>query len=98
MKIAKDIVYGPHPAQRLDLYLPDGIGFPTFVYLHGGGFETRDRTHGRVLAEYLAQHGVATVCAGYRQYPEAVYPDYIRDSAAAVACACRNMEAAEASM
>ena len=38
MKLLKDISYGYHPAQLLDVYLPDTADFPTFVYIHGGGF------------------------------------------------------------
>ena len=91
MKLLKDISYGYHPAQLLDVYLPDTTDFPTFVYIHGGGFEARDKTFGSVMAEYLAQHGVGVVCLGYRMYPAAVYPDFIRDSAAAVAWAHKNM-------
>ena len=92
MKLLKDISYGYHPAQLLDVYLPDTTDFPTFVYIHGGGFEARDKTFGSVMAEYLAQHGVGVVCLGYRMYPAAVYPDFIRDSAAAVAWAHKNMK------
>ena len=92
MRLLENISYGLHPAQELDLYLPDTTDFPTFVYIHGGGFEDRDKTFGSVMAEYLAQHGVGVVCVGYRKYPEAVYPDYLRDSAAAVAWAHKNMK------
>ena len=92
MKLLENIAYGLHPAQELDVYLPDTPDFPTFVYIHGGGFEARDKTFGSVMAEYLADHGIGVVCVGYRKYPEAVYPDYLRDSAAAVAWAYKNMK------
>lgn len=91
MKILQDISYGFHPSQKLDVYLPEGQDFPVFVYIHGGGFEARDKTFGKVMAEYLAEHGVGVVCLGYRMYPEAAYPDFIRDSAAAVAWAYKHM-------
>ena len=93
MKLLENISYGFHPAQLLDVYLPETADFPTFVYIHGGGFEARDKTFGSVMAAYLAEHGVGVVCVGYRKYPEAVYPEYIRDSAAAVAWAHKNMPA-----
>lgn len=93
MKKIEDIAYGIYPDQKLDLYLPDQESFSTFVYFHGGGFEPmRDKTYGSVLAEYLAEHGIATVCVEYRRYPEAVYPEYIRDCAASVAWTHKNIE------
>ena len=85
MRKIEDIAYGLHPDQKLDLYLPEQEEFSTFIYFHGGGFEpVRDKTYGSVLAEYLAEHGIATVCVEYRRYPEAVYPEYIRDCATTV--------------
>ena len=39
MRKVSDILYvdGGVPAQGLDLYLPEGEGFPTLVFFHGGG-------------------------------------------------------------
>lgn len=93
MKLLQDISYGLHPDQKLDLYLPEGDGFATFVYFHGGGFERTgaDKTKGQLMAQHLANHGIAVVCAEYRKYPEAVYPEFIRDCAACVGWAHRNI-------
>ena len=93
MRTIKDVFYTSDndPKRALDIHLPEGESFPVFVYIHGGGFENRDKTYGGVMATWLAEHGVGVVCVGYRKYPEAVYPDYIRDSAAAVAWAHKNM-------
>lgn len=93
MKLLENVSYGLHPDQIMDIYLPDTADFPTFVYLHGGGFEITGATKkkGEIMAEYLAEKGIAVVCAEYRKYPEAAYPDFIRDSAAAVAWAWKNM-------
>lgn len=93
MRVIENISYGLHPEQILDLYLPDGDGFSTFVYFHGGGFERSgaDKTKGSVMAEYLAERGVAVACVEYRKYPQAVYPEFLRDCAASVAWARENM-------
>jgi len=93
MKLLENVSYGLHPDQVMDLYLPEGDGFPTYVYIHGGGFEATGATKasGRVMATYLAEHGIAVVCPEYRRYPEAVYPDFIRDCAAATAWAYEHM-------
>ena len=89
MKVIKDICYSTskHERQVLDLYLPDCEEFPVFVYFHGGGFVTGDKSdegHLR-MGKYLASKGIAFVCSNYRKYPDAVYPEYLKDCAAAVA-------------
>lgn len=71
--------------QTLDLYLPEQDDFAVFVYFHGGGLEGGDKGVAVKIAEYLQEHGVAVVSANYRLYPEASYPEFIHDAAAAVA-------------
>lgn len=88
MRTYKDISYGmtEHPARKMDIYLPDsGENFPVFVYYHGGGIEGGDKIWAEPLVSYLVPHGVAVVSANYRMYPEAVFPEFIRDAAACAA-------------
>ncbi|MBO7169944.1 MAG: alpha/beta hydrolase [Clostridia bacterium] len=87
MRIFKDIDYvgQGNVAERLDLYLPEKESFPVFVYFHGGGIETGDKTDNVFFFEHLVAQGIAVVSANYRMYPFAVYPEFIRDAAAAVA-------------
>ena len=70
----------------LDLYLPDAESFDVFVYFHGGGLEAGHKANAAVavFAPWLAAHGVAVASCDYRKYPGAKYPDFVRDSAAAV--------------
>ena len=93
MQIIENIAYGKQEEQILDLFLPEGEGFTAFVYFHGGGLEKRgaDKTKGRMMAEYLADKGIAAVCAEYRKYPQAAYPDFLRDAAAAVGWTYENI-------
>lgn len=84
MKKVLDIRYGSS-SETLDLWLPDRGEFPVFVFFHGGGLKKGDKSSMDVAAEYLTQRGVAVVSANYRMFPEAVYPDFIRDAAGAVA-------------
>lgn len=94
MKILENLPYGHHPDQILDLYLPEKSTLPTFVYFHGGGFESDlgKKEKGRPMAEYLAARGAAVVCSEYRKYPEASYPDFLKDCAAAAGWAYRHLE------
>lgn len=87
MRFLQEIAYKKDATsqQMLDLYLPDTNNFPTFVHFHGGGLESGDKKGMHSTGEYLAAHGIAFVTANYRLYPDAVYPEFIRDAAAAVA-------------
>lgn len=86
MKVIKDIEYlNEHPAQKLDLYLPEGEVKATFVYFHGGGIEKGDKAGTGHFAPYLVERGIAVATANYRMYPENTYPSFIYDCAAAVA-------------
>lgn len=85
MKIYKDISYCNigHERQVLDVYIPETDSFPVFVYFHGGGLEAGDKN--AKFIKDLVNKGVGVVSANYRMYPSAVYPEFVRDAAAAVA-------------
>ncbi len=92
MKIINDITYTQlgHPRHKLDVYVPDCDTFPVFVYFHGGGIQGGNKGPSKFL-ETLAESGIGVVSANYRMYPEAHYPEFICDAAAAVAWAQNNM-------
>lgn len=74
---------------RLDLYHPtDAEGFPTVVWLHGGGLTGGTKE----VPGALRERGFAVVGATYRLHPRAKCPEYIEDAAAAVAWTFRNIE------
>ncbi|MCI6006383.1 MAG: alpha/beta hydrolase [Blautia sp.] len=87
MELIKDIVYGTeNPGKQiLDLYLPDGNASDVLIYFHGGGLESGDKsTDLQDNFSMLADLGKVVVSADYRMYPDAVFPDFIEDAAAAV--------------
>ncbi len=87
MRTYPNIIYSPmgHEKQKLDMYLPDAEAFPVFLYFHGGGIEAGDKWQDQPFLLGLAEKGVGVVSANYRLYPEAKYPEFIEDAAAAVA-------------
>lgn len=93
MKQVIGIPYGESELQRLDLYLPDCDSFSLFVYFHGGGIETGDKSREAQIAAALCDMGVGMISANYRMYPEAKYPDFVEDAAAAVAWAFEHISA-----
>ena len=87
--VTEDVPYGDHQQQQVDIYTPAtvGPGTPIVVFFHGGAWRYGDKAdlseHGRSFAE----SGVVFVSANYRLYPDAVFPGFAEDSAAAVALA-----------
>lgn len=82
------IAYGDDPWQRVDLWLPDGIGpFPTVLMVHGGCWTTgiADRTLMNWIADDLRRDGYAVWNIDYRgvDRPGGGYPGTFRDAATA---------------
>ena len=81
-----------NPERKLDILAPDtGEKMPVFVYFHGGGLEAGDKVEAEALASYLVPRGIIVVTANYRMYPEAVFPEYLRDAAEAIAFVKKNI-------
>ena len=93
-RLEDGIAYGPLPRQRLDVYTPSAsapvAGWPVVVFFYGGSWNTGERADYKFVAEALAERGVLTIVADYRLYPEVRYPDFLNDSAAALAWGLEN--------
>lgn len=82
--ITKDISYGPHSRNKLDVYQPPGVSnAPIFVYVHGGGYRSGDRDineeiYSNVL-HYFTRHGMLGINATYRLAPEVTWPSGAED-------------------
>lgn len=93
MKKIENIPYSEigNKRQVLDLYLPeDTDSFPLFVYFHGGGIVEGSKDEQKFIGD-IVKDGIAVACANYRLYPYAVFPDFVRDAAAAVAYVHKNI-------
>jgi acetyl esterase/lipase len=85
--ITRDIAYGDNPSQRLDIYqpaTPDASG-AVVVFFHGGSWQSGSRADYKFVGQALASRGYTVVIPDYRLYPEVKYPEFLRDSAKAVA-------------
>ena len=84
-----DVPYGPSPRQRADFYRPTSpapaAGYPMVVFFYGGSWNRGDRHDYSFVGEALASRGVLVMVADYRLYPEVRYPDFLADSARALA-------------
>ena len=83
-----DLAYATaSPAQKLDLYLPDGPGpFPVVLIVHGGAFMFGDKSHDISMAgtDQLLGRGYAVANVNYRLSGEAKAPAQIQDVKTAV--------------
>jgi acetyl esterase/lipase len=85
-RLHRDIAYGEHARNRLDLYLPSDIGgpAPVVLFFYGGAFRAGRKSEYRVVGEALASRGIIAGVADYRLYPEARFPDFLHDGAKAL--------------
>lgn len=82
------VAYGQLERQKLDIYTPHTIapagGWPVVVFFYGGSWVNGNRADYRFLGEALASHGILTLIADYRLYPDVRYPDFLLDCAQAL--------------
>jgi len=90
-KLAKDVAYMDSETggarQKLDIYQPKQpkANAPVVVFVHGGSWDTGTKNIYKFVGEAFAGQGYTTVIPNYRLYPEVMYPEFINDTAAAIA-------------
>jgi acetyl esterase/lipase len=92
--VATGISYGANPRYKLDIYRPAGAATanaPVIVFFYGGNWTTGERADYAFVGRALASRGIIAVIPDYRLYPEVSYPDFLDDSAAAVAWTLREI-------
>ena len=78
--VLRDVSYGPHERQRLDVLKPkdpSGEAIPVLVFIHGGAFVRGDKSDGIIfdnVLNYFVPHGVLGINATYRLAPEYQWP------------------------
>jgi triacylglycerol lipase len=84
----KDLAYGPHERQHLDIHTGtmrrSSEPVPVVVAFHGGGLVGGNRAALTNVADYFASLGYVGVTGGYRLAPDHKWPEGARDVAAAV--------------
>src|SRR5688572_2722340 len=83
----RDIPYA-EPAdarQKVDIYSPDGAkNLPVVFWIHGGGWQTGDRTNVQVKPQAFVDKGFVFVSTGYRLLPDVEMATIFRDIAKSV--------------
>jgi acetyl esterase/lipase len=89
VSVARDLAYAPGPRGRLDVYRPAQASghTPVVVFFYGGSWDSGAKADYVFAGEALARQGFVTIIPDYRVYPNARWPDFLRDNARAVAWA-----------
>ena len=89
-----DIPYGPGPAQRLDIYMPQDRAkrdLPVYINIHGGGWMYGYKEWMGLNAPPITAAPAIYVSIEYSLAPAAKYPTQINDCIAALAWVHRNI-------
>jgi len=82
----KDLCYGAHPRQCMDIYSPTaGDRDAVVIFVYGGAWDRGSKDDFLFVGEAFASLGYTTVIPDYRLYPEVVFPAFVEDVAAAIA-------------
>lgn len=92
---ARDQVFGSGPRQRLDVYVPavPQDPAPVLVFFYGGSWDSGSKDDYAFVGQALAAQGFVTVLPDYRLYPQARFPDFLKDGAEAIAWVKNNIAA-----
>lgn len=86
-----DMPYGAKPCNRLDLFLPDAAPKGLVVYIHGGYWRAFDKSFWSHLAAGCVDSGYAVAMPSYTLCPEVRIADIVREAAAAIEAAAREV-------
>lgn len=92
--LSSDIPYADpaHERQVLDVYAPgDAVDLPVVFWIHGGGWQTGDKTDVHDKPRVFARRGFVFVSTNYRLLPDVEMGDLIRDVARSVAWVHENI-------
>lgn len=100
-RVLRDVSYEPTASiakERLDLFLPDGTGWPVVVFVHGGNWTEGDRAlrvggqdlYGNI-GRFLAANGIGAAVISYRLLPAVDWTTQADDVARAVGWVYRTL-------
>jgi acetyl esterase/lipase len=93
VRVQRDIAYGKHRLQRMDVYLPGQAQGPILLMVHGGAWAYGDKREGAMIVpkvRHWTARGFVVVSVNYRLLPEAHPLEQARDVARALAFVQKN--------
>lgn len=90
-EVRRDLAYGDLPAEKLDLFLPDGAGpHPLMIFIHGGYWRAMDKENHAFPALSFVPDGIALASINYTLAPAADMDEIVRECRAAIAWCAEN--------
>lgn len=85
--VERDLVYGPDPRHRLDLYIPTArpLKQAVVVFVHGGGWDSGSKDQYLFIGQAFSSLGYITAIPNYRLYPQVQFPGFVDDVARSIA-------------
>ena len=93
LQVRQDIPYGEFERQTLDVYPTAEAAKGVVVFVHGGYWDSGDKSDYVFLADTLTERGFTTVIVNYRLVPEVTFPSYVKDVALALGWVFKNLDA-----
>src|SRR5438094_838931 len=87
LSVRRDIPYAEpaDPRQKVDIYAPEGAkNLPVVFWIHGGGWQTGDRTSVQIKPQALMDKGFVFVSTNYRLLPHVDMGTIVRDIAKSI--------------
>jgi acetyl esterase/lipase len=82
----------PHERHVLDIYAPDDAkNLPVVFWIHGGGWQTGDKTSVQLKPRFFTEHGFVFVSTNYRLLPQVEMGELIRDVAKSLGWVHKNI-------
>lgn len=96
VSVTRDVAYGPHVRQVVDIFRPqNAANAPVVVFVHGGAFIRGDKRTSPYIYDnvlyWFARQGYLGINVEYRLAPEAAYPAGADDVASVMAWLDKNV-------
>lgn len=72
-----NVLYGPHPRERMDLFPASSPGAPLIIFIHGGYWQSQSKERFSFVANPLNAAGFSVALLGYPLAPERSLPEII---------------------
>jgi acetyl esterase/lipase len=75
-----DLVYGPKPRNKIDLFRSGAPDAPLFVFIHGGYWQRNEKETFACMAEGPLAHGFDVALLGYTLAPDATLTQIVQET------------------
>jgi arylformamidase len=90
VRCSLDVPYGPHPMEKMDLFMPSGASRACLMFIHGGYWRALDKKDHSFVAAELVRHGVTVAVPNYALCPAVTVEEIVRQVLQACAWLYRN--------